>query len=81
MAVAKLPLAVACIGAVVCDADAMAAERTLTVTFKTEEGDRYLVPLSEQALRQLLEVASAWHRSRDFADQPEVMSAVDQLAT
>jgi hypothetical protein len=78
MAVAKLPLAVACIGAVVCDADAMAIERTLTVTFKTEEGDR--LPLSEQALRQLLEVASAWRRSRDFADQPEAVSAVDQLA-
>ena len=80
MAVAKLPLAVACIGAVVCDVDAMAVERALTVTFKTEEGDRYLVPLSEHALRQLLEVASAWRRAQDFADQPEVMSAVDQLA-
>ena len=79
MAVAKLPLAVACIGAVVCDADAVAVERTLTVTFKTEEGDRYLVPLSEHALQQLLEVASAWRRSRDFGDQPEVMSVVDQL--
>jgi hypothetical protein len=72
MSVAKLPLAVACIGAVVCDADAMAVETALTVTFKTEEGDRYLLPLSEQALRQLLDVASAWRRSRDFADQPEI---------
>jgi hypothetical protein len=74
MAVAKLPLAVACIGAVVCDADAAAVDRTLTVTFKTEEGDRYLLPLSEQALRQLLEVVSAWRRAVDFADQPEVMA-------
>jgi hypothetical protein len=72
MAVAKLPLAVACIGAIMCDADAIAVERTLTVTFKTEEGDRYLLPLSEQALRQLLEVVSAWRRAGDFADQPEV---------
>jgi hypothetical protein len=74
MAVAKLPLAVACIGAVICDADAAAVERTLTVTFKTEAGDRYLLPLSEQALRQLLEVISAWRRAGDFADQPEVMA-------
>jgi hypothetical protein len=72
MAVAKLPLAVACIGAIMCDADAIAVERTLTVTFKTEEGDRYLLPLSEQALRQLLEVVSAWRRAGDFTDQPEV---------
>jgi hypothetical protein len=74
MAVAKLPLAVACIGAVMCDADAVAVERTLTVTFKTEEGDRYLLPLSEQALRQLLEVVSAWRRAGDFADQPEIVA-------
>jgi hypothetical protein len=72
MAVAKLPLAVACIGAVMCDADTAAVERTLTVTLKTEEGDRYLLPLSEQALRQLLEVVSAWRRAEDFADQPEI---------
>jgi hypothetical protein len=74
MAVAKLPLAVACIGAVVCDADTVAIERTLTVTFKTEQGDRYLLPLSEQALRQLLEVVSAWRRAADFTDQPEVVA-------
>jgi hypothetical protein len=72
MAVAKLPLAVACIGAVMCDVDAVAVERTLTVTFKTVEGDRYLLPLSEQALRQLLEVVSAWRRAGDFADPPEI---------
>jgi hypothetical protein len=74
MAVAKLPLAVACTGAVICDADAAAVERTLTVTFKTEAGDRYLLPLSEQALRQLLEVVSAWGRTGDFADVLEVVA-------
>jgi hypothetical protein len=74
MAVAKLPLAVACIGAVICDADAAAVERTLTVTFKTEAGDRYLLPLSEQALRQLLEVVSAWRRTGDFADALDVVA-------
>jgi hypothetical protein len=74
MAVAKLPLAVACIGAVICDADAAAVERTLTVTFKTEAGDRYLLPLSEQALRQLLDVVSAWRRTGDFADDLDVVA-------
>jgi hypothetical protein len=51
--------------------DAAALEQVLTVAFNTEEGDRYLLPLSEPAAEQFLKVISAWRRGQDFADQEE----------
>jgi hypothetical protein len=43
----------------------------LTLTLKTEEGDRYLLPLSERAVTQLTEVITVWNRNRDFLAQEE----------
>jgi hypothetical protein len=71
MPIKKLPNMVACVGAVGSASDATALEQVLTVAFNTEEGDRYLLPLTEPAVQQLLKVISAWRRDRDFADQQE----------
>jgi hypothetical protein len=42
------------------------------VTLNTEEGDRYMLPLSERAMTQLTEVITGWRRTRDFLDQQEI---------
>jgi len=38
----------------------------LTVTLKAQDGQLYLLPLSEQGARSLLEVISSWWRAPDF---------------
>jgi hypothetical protein len=51
---------------------ARAGDPVLTVTLNTEEGDRYMLPLSERAITQLTEVITGWRRTRDFPDQQEL---------
>jgi hypothetical protein len=72
MPITKLPVMVACAGAVLVSSEARARDPVLTVTLNTEEGDRYLLPLSERAITQLTEVITGWRRTRDFVDQQEI---------
>jgi hypothetical protein len=69
MPITKLPEMVACAGAVVVSSASRALDPVLTVTLNTEEGDRYMLPLSERAITQLSEVITGWRRTRDFPDQ------------
>jgi hypothetical protein len=69
MPITKLPEMVACAGAVLVSSDSRARDPVLTVTLNTEEGDRYMLPLSERAITQLTEVITGWRRTRDFLDQ------------
>jgi hypothetical protein len=69
----KLPAMAACAGAVLMSSDSRARDPTLTVTLKTEEGDRYMLPLSERAIAQLSEVLTKWRRMRDFVDHQEAL--------
>jgi len=71
MPVEKLPNLVVCIGVVGSASDASSLKQMLTVAFDTEQGDRYLLPLSEPAVEQFLKVISAWRRARDFDDTQE----------
>jgi hypothetical protein len=71
MPVTKLPDMVACTGAVLASADAELRDALLTVTLKTEQGDRYMLPLSERAITQMLEIISEWDRTTDFLGQEE----------
>jgi hypothetical protein len=71
MPITKLPDMVACTGAVVVTSESGARDAILTLTLKTEEGDRYLLPLSERAVTQLTEVITVWNRNRDFLGQEE----------
>ena len=64
MPVGKLPLAVECTGAL----NASNADEAVSLTFRTEEGDRYLLPLTAQAADGVLKVLSQWRRKRDFVD-------------
>jgi len=73
MPITKLPAMAACAGAVLMSSDSLARDPTLTVTLKTEEGDRYMLPLSERAIMQLSEVLTRWRRTRDFVDHQEVL--------
>jgi hypothetical protein len=59
-----LPEMVACAGAVSVSSGARAGDSVLTVTLNTEEGDRYMLPLSERAITQLTEVITGWRRTR-----------------
>jgi hypothetical protein len=72
MPITKLPEMVACAGAVLVSSEARARDPVLTVTLNTEEGDRYMLPLSERAITQLIEVITGWRRTRDFRDQQEI---------
>jgi hypothetical protein len=54
--------------------EARARDPVLTVISNTEEGDRYMLPLSERAITQLTEVITGWRRTRDFPDQQELLS-------
>jgi hypothetical protein len=72
MPITKLPAMVACAGAVLVSSDSRARDPTLTVTLKTEGGDRYMLPLSDRAITQLSEVLTGWRRTRDFVDHQEV---------
>jgi hypothetical protein len=71
MPATKLPDMVACTDAVLASADAELGDALLTVTLKTEQGDRYMLPLSERAIMQMLEMISEWHRTTDFLWQEE----------
>jgi hypothetical protein len=66
-----LPDMVACTGAVLASADAGLGDALLTVTLRTEQGDRYMLPLSERAITQMLEIISECHRTTDFLGQEE----------
>ena len=72
MPITKLPEMVACAGAVLVSSDSHARDPILTVTLDTEEGDRYMLPLSERAMTQLTELITGWRRTRDFSDQQEI---------
>ena len=71
MPVTKLPDMVACIDAVLASADAELGDALLTVTLRTEQGERYMLPLSERAITQMLEIISECHRTADFLEQEE----------
>jgi hypothetical protein len=71
MPVTKLPDMVACTDAVLAGADAELRDALLTVTLRTEQGDRYTLPLSERAITQMLEIISECHRTSDFLGQEE----------
>ena len=72
MPIAKLPEMVACAGAVLVSSESRARDPVLTVTLNTEQGDRYMLPLSERAMTQLTEVITGWRRTRDFLDQQDI---------
>ena len=72
MPITKLPEMVGCAGAVLVSSESRARDPVLTVTLNTEEGDRYMLPLSERAITQLIEVITGWRRTRDFLDQQEI---------
>ena len=71
MLITKLPDMVACTGAVVVTSKSWMQDTILTLTLKTEEGVRYLLPLSERAVTQLTEVITVWNRNRDLLAQEE----------
>jgi hypothetical protein len=71
MPITKLPDMVACTGAVVVTSESWRRDAILTLTLKTEEGDRYLLPLSERAVTQLTEVITVWTRNRHFLGQEQ----------
>jgi hypothetical protein len=71
MPVTKLPDMVACTDAVLASSDADLEDALLTVTLRTERGDRYMLPLSERAITQMLEIISECHRTTDFLEQEE----------
>ncbi len=48
------------------DALQPASEPILTVTLKAQNGQIYLLPLSEQGARSLFEVISSWWRAPHF---------------
>jgi hypothetical protein len=62
---------VACTDAVLASADAELEDALLTVTLRTEQGERYMLPLSERAITQMLEIISECHRASDFLGQEE----------
>jgi hypothetical protein len=64
MPVGKLPLAVECTGAL----SAANRDEAVSLTLKTKEGDRFLIPLTTQAAEEVLRVLSNWRRQRDFVD-------------
>jgi hypothetical protein len=77
MPVTKLPDMVACTDAVLASADAELRDALLTVTLRTEQGDRYTLPLSERAITQMLEIISECHMTSDFLgqeDDPELIT-------
>jgi hypothetical protein len=39
----------------------------LTLTLKAQNGQLYLLPLSEEGARSLLQVISSWRRAPDFS--------------
>jgi hypothetical protein len=71
MPITKLPDMVACTDAVLASADADLEDALLTVTLRTERGERYSLPLSERAITQMLEIISECHRTTDFLGQEE----------
>jgi hypothetical protein len=71
MPVTKLPDMVACTDAVLASANADLEDALLTVTLRTERGERYMLPLSERAITQMLEIISECHKTTDFLRQEE----------
>jgi hypothetical protein len=71
MPITKLPDMVACTDAVLASADADLEDALLTVTLRTERGERYSLRLSERAITQMLEIISECHRTTDFLGQEE----------
>ena len=72
MPITKLPEMVVCAGAVLVSSKSRERDPVLTVTLNTEQGDRYMLPLTERAITQLTEVITGWRRTRDFLDQQEI---------
>jgi hypothetical protein len=66
VAVKTLPAIVACTGAVVRASENSSPEALLTLRLKTGSGDEVLLPLSEQATRQLQKVVAEFNRTRDL---------------
>jgi hypothetical protein len=75
MPVTRIPGMVACTGAVVVASESSNLEALLTLTLRTEGGDQYLVPLSEQTTRQLQKMISEFNRARDLAVLEERLAA------
>jgi hypothetical protein len=61
MSITRMPGMVACLGAVVVASESSNPEALLTLTLRTESGDHYLLPLSEQTTRQLQKVICSLH--------------------
>ena len=80
MSVTKMPGMVACTGAIVVASESSSPEALLTLTLRTERGDQYLLPLSEQTTRQLQKVISEFNRTRDllFLEERPAASATLQ---
>jgi hypothetical protein len=76
MPVRKLPEMVACTKGVVVTSDSWQRETLVTLTLRTEDGELYLLPLSDQAVIQLSEVIGECRRTRDFADLQEIPGSV-----
>ena len=75
MAVRMLPGMVACTGAVVVASENANPEAILTLTLRTEAGDKCLMRISEQAAKQIAKVISKFNRSRDFLFAEEQAAA------
>jgi hypothetical protein len=77
MPVSRIPRMVACTGAVVVASESsnFGLEALLTLTLRTEGGDQYLVPLSEQTTRQLQKMISEFNRARDLLVLEERLAA------
>jgi hypothetical protein len=71
MPITKLPDMVACTDAVLASGHGDLDDALLTVTLRTERGERYSLPLSERAITQMLEIISECHRTADFLGQEE----------
>ena len=71
MPVTKLPDMIACTDAVLASADSDLEDALLTVTLRTDQGERYMLPLSERAITQMLEIISECHRTTDFLGREE----------
>ena len=72
MTTITLPKVVGCTGALIANyAFQPATDPSLTVTLQTQDGQNYLLTLSERGCAQLFQVISNWRLSRDFLSEQE----------
>lgn len=72
MTAITLPQIVECSGGSIANyAVQPATDPTLVVTMATQDGQIYLLPLSERGAAQLWEAISNWRQARDFLSEQE----------